>query len=176
MATAGDGGEQAMVTFGLGGLTLGLDAAHVAEIVPNAWMDMPPGMGPHVAGILDLGGSAVTVLAADRLLGIEPVVFGLDASILVMKGAPPLGLLTGRVQGVIAAAAGCRRLPLDPSLSFHACLTAQLQVGHRVVHLLDWNRLLLAEERARLAAFAARRQARLAALDADPVAPAESGR
>lgn len=164
MVAAGDGGEQAVVTFGLGGLDLGLDAVHVSEIVPNAWMELPPGLGPYVAGILDLGGSAVTVLAADRLLGVDPVSFGLDASILVMKGAPTLGLLTGRVQGVVDAAA-FRRLPVDPSLSFHACLTAQLGLGQRVVHLLDWDKLLLEEERARLAVFDARRRARLAELD-----------
>lgn len=174
MATAGDGADQAVVTFGLGALSFGLAVGHVAEIVPNAWMDLPPGLGPMVAGILDLGGVAVTVLAADRLLGLAPMTFGLDASILIMRGQPALGLLTGQVQGVVAPS-GCRRLPVDAALSFHASLAGQLRQGDRVIHLLDWQHLLLAEERARIAAFDARRQARLAALEEAPESPGTAG-
>lgn len=153
---------QAVVTFHLGGLVFGIDSALVAEVVPNAWMDRPPALPSMVAGLLDLGGRAVVVLRGDRLLGLPDQVFGLDASILIMKGEDfGLGLLTGRVGGVRDLTAGTV-LPVDTAHSFQGCLRGQLGLADAtVVNLLDWSGVLLAGERARLDEFRQRAAERL---------------
>ncbi|MBR9970791.1 chemotaxis protein CheW [Magnetospirillum sulfuroxidans] len=161
MVGAAEGDALAVVTFHLGEQTFGFGAEWVAEVVPNAWLSRPPALPAMVAGLLDLGGVAVTILRGDLLLGLPEQRFGLDASMLIMKGeGHRVGLLTGRVNGV-RDLQSCRYLPVDPAQNFQGCLRAQLLHDGLVVHLLDWNKMLGAEEQARLSEFQARGAERL---------------
>lgn len=165
MDAAAKGDGLAVVTFCLGGHSFGFGAEWVAEVVPNAWLARPPALPAMAAGLLDLGGTAITVLRGDLLLGLPEQHFGLEASILVMKGqgggeGAQIGLLTGRVDGVRDLQAFAYQ-PVDGDQNFQGCLRAQLVRDGFVVHLLDWPRMLGAEEQARLAEFQARTAQRL---------------
>ncbi len=156
-----------VVTFLLGGQAFGLPVGTVREVVPNAWLDQPPHMPTVVEGILNLGGRAVPVLRLDRLLGVDDCRFGIDASILVMRddgpGAPVLGLLVDHVDGV-RSADYFTTMDFPDRRSFNGCLTDQLECVGGTVFLLDWRKILLAEEKIRVAEFGLAAQARLAAL------------
>lgn len=157
-----------LVVFRLGEETFAIPVEAVAEVVPLAWLARPPHMPSIVHGILNLGGIAIPVLRTDRLLGLGEARFGLDASILVMKGAAsPLGLLVGHVDGVRPAAA-FQVMPLAGAHSFQGCLAATLDGPGGAIHLLAWNKLMLEEERVRLADFQRRTQDRLAELAESP--------
>jgi purine-binding chemotaxis protein CheW len=160
-----------IVVFRLGGQGFGLPVEVVREVVPVAWLDRPPHLSSMVEGVLNLGGQAVPVLRLDRLLGLEAGRHGLDASILVMRprdGEGVLGLLVDHVDGVR------RREDLSPlglpaGQTFNDCLAEVLEGEGRSVSLLAWDRVLLEQERVRLAEFQQRAQERLTELaDAGP--------
>lgn len=152
-----------LVVFRLCGQGFALPVEVVAEVVPLAWLDRPPGLPAVIEGILNLGGRAVAVLRTDRILGLGDGRFGLDASILILRGneeGAPLGLLVEHVDGV-PSGEEARAMGLDPQRSFNGCVADQVELGGRTLHLLDAARLLLEEEKARLAEFRATAQARL---------------
>lgn len=153
-----------LVVFRTGEEIFAIPVEFVAEVVPNAWLERPPQMSSIVQGVLNLGGTALAVLRSDRLLGIDEARFGLDSSILVMKGGKmPLGLLVGHVEGV-RPAASFQVMPLANAQSFQGCLAAELAGPGGAVHLVAWDKVLLEEERVRLDDFQRRTQARLADL------------
>jgi purine-binding chemotaxis protein CheW len=155
------GDLESIIHFTVSGQPFALSVDVVREVVPIAWMAKPVGMPSIVHGVLNLGGVAVPVLRADLLLGLVPFALGLDASVLIMKGAePPLGLLVEHVEGVRSAAA-YGVLPLNEAQSFRGCVEAQLDGAGEVLPLLSWPRLLLEEERTRLAEFQQRSAKRL---------------
>lgn len=151
-----------LVVFRVGIESFAVRVETVAEVVPIAWLARPPHMPPVVHGVLNLGGAAVPVLRCDRLLGMADERFGLDSSILIMKGgAALLGLLVGHVEGVRPASA-FQVMPLADRQSFQGCLAAELEGPGGTVHLLAWERMLLEEERQRLDHFQRTVQGRLA--------------
>ena len=154
-------GLHGLVAFRLGGLAFAVPVEAVAEVVPIARLGRPPHMPAAVEGILNLAGRAVPVLRLDRLLGLADGRYGLNASILVMRGSRPVGLLVEHVDAVVNAG-DLQVLPVAAAESFNGCVIAELAHGAGVRHLLSWDHLLLEEERRRLGEFAAREQERLA--------------
>ncbi|MGE5477443.1 MAG: chemotaxis protein CheW [Bacteroidales bacterium] len=153
-----------MVVFRLGGQLFGIPVAEVREVVPYAWLELPPRMPTFVQGVLNLGGEAVAVLRLDMLLGMPPATIGLDASILVMKNAATsLGLLVEHVEGV-RASADFQYTAIEDRQSFQGCLAGQLQGPDVTVHVLSWRKVLLEEETRRLEQFQQGAQQRLAQL------------
>lgn len=160
------GNVSGVVVFRLVGRGFGLPVDDVREVVPVAWLDRPPHLSSMVEGILNLGGQAVPVLRLDRLLGLEEGRYGLDASVLIMRPGPEggtFGLLVEHVDGVREMAAFAA-MGLPPGQSFNDCLVEVLEQDGRAVNLLAWDRVLLEQERERLAEFQDRAQARLADL------------
>lgn len=152
-----------LVVFRLCGQGFALPVESVAEVVALAWLDRPPGLPTVMEGILNLGGRAVAVLRTDRILGLGEGRFGLDASILILRGGEEealLGLLVEHVDGV-PSGEEARAMGLDPQRSFNGCVADQLELGGRTLHLLNVARLLLEEETARLVEFRATAEARL---------------
>jgi len=155
-----------IVVFRLAGQGFGLPVDDVREVVPVAWLDRPPHLSSMVEGILNLGGQAVAVLRLDRLLGLEGGRHGLDASILIMRpraAEGAFGLLVEHVDGV-RDFGDFAAMDLPGGQSFNDCLTDVLDLGGRAVNLLAWDRVLLEQERDKLAEFQARAQTRLAEL------------
>jgi purine-binding chemotaxis protein CheW len=155
--------------FRLIGKPFGIAVESVREVVPLALLDRPAQCPSFVEGVLNLGGRAVVVLRLDRLLGQEDGSYGLDASILVMRGEGEgaLGLLVQHVDGV-ARVEDCSPMAFSHSHSFNGCVSDRLERGGVAFDLLSWPKLLLAEERLRLAEFNSQAQARLARLSAGP--------
>ena len=154
-----------VVIFRLGGRLFAIAVTDVREVVPYAWLDLPPRMPSFVKGVLNLGGQAVPVLRLDDLLGMEPARhIGLDASILIMKGGDvPLGLLVDHVEGV-RSAASYQYTPIDDSASFQGCVAGQLHGPQGAIHLVSWRQVLMEEERRRLEQFQNDAQQRLSEL------------
>lgn len=158
-----NGDLDSIVIFRLGGQVFALPAAEVREIVPIAWLSTAPRMPSFMQGFLNLGGTAVPVLRLDILLGLEREVrFGLEASILIMRGETPVGLLVERVDDVRRTSL-FETLAVDEDRSMNGCITAQLAGGgtETSISLVSWRNVLLAEEHARTAEFQAQAQARL---------------
>ncbi|KIM00378.1 hypothetical protein CCC_01533 [Paramagnetospirillum magnetotacticum MS-1] len=152
-----------VVVFRLAGQGFGLPVESLREVVPVAWLDHPPHLSAMVEGVLNLGGQAVMVLRLARLLGLEGGRYGLDASILVMRpgeGEGLLGLLVEHVDGV-RDKGDFTSMGLAPGQSFNNCLAEVLERDGQAVNLLAWDRVLLEQERSRLAEFQIRAQARL---------------
>ncbi|MDA8231714.1 MAG: chemotaxis protein CheW [Magnetospirillum sp.] len=149
-----------LISFRLDRLALALPVETVREVVPIARLAHPPQLPRAVHGILNLGGEAVPVLRLDRLLGLADCGYDLSASILIMRGEPALGLLVSHVDGV-RTAGDFAALPVPPERTLNGCLLGILASGTAELHLLSWNEVLMAEERRRLAEFAARAQARV---------------
>lgn len=152
-----------LVAFRLGGRQLAFPVGDVREVVPNAWLAKPPQLPGMVEGILNLAGQAVPVLRLDRLLDAPAGEFGLGASILVMKGRIPMGVLVEHLDGVWPAGR-YTLMPVEPRDSLNGCLAGMLDSGVETIGLLSWPNLLLAEECRRIEDFHARIQSRLAAL------------
>lgn len=166
---SGDGATESLgvIVFRLCGQIFGLPVGSVREVVPIVWLETPPRMPAMVRGILNLGGRAVPILRLDRLLGLGDGCYGLDASILIMRGGEAqatLGLLVEHVDGV-RADEDFTSLGLQSGQSFNDCLSDQLDRAGQRLSLLSWRHILLAEERVRLAEFQAEAQARLAGFD-----------
>lgn len=152
-----------VVSFRLDRMVLALPVETLREVVPIARLHHPPELPTFVHGILNLGGEALPVLRLDRLLGVPECEYGLDASILVMRGEPPLGLLVSHVDAVRAVQPQ-DVLDVPSEQSLNGCITALLAGPGGDSHLLSWETLILAEERLRIAEFAERAAARLAGL------------
>ncbi|BAE50766.1 chemotaxis protein CheW [Paramagnetospirillum magneticum] len=168
MMAPSSGDISGVVVFRLAGGDFGLPVETVREVVPVAWLDHPPHLSAMVEGVLNLGGQAVPVLRLARLLGIEGGQYGLDASILVMRPRQDegmLGLLVEHVDGV-RDMGEFSIMGLAARQSFNDCLVDVLGRDGRVVNLLAWDRILLEQERSRLAEFQVRSQARLDELTA----------
>jgi purine-binding chemotaxis protein CheW len=148
-----------LAVFRLDGTRLALPVEAVREVVPIVRLARPPQAPAAVAGFLDLAGDAVLVLHLDRLLGCPDCRHSPESKIIVLRGRPPLGLLVAHVESV-RTAAEFRFLPVPPEASFNGCVAALLDSAAGPVHLLAAARLLLREEQARLADYAARAQAR----------------
>lgn len=162
------GGISGVVVFRLAGADFGLPVESVREVVPVAWLDHPPHLSAMIEGVLNLGGHAVPVLRLARLLGLDGGQYGLDASILIMRpgeGGGLLGLLVEHVDGV-RDMGEFSAMGLAAGQSFNDCLAEVLERDGRAVNLLAWDRVLLEQERSRLAEFQARSQARLDELTA----------
>lgn len=151
------------------GTILALPIHGVESIIPYVELSAPPTTGGLVAGIANVGGAAVMVLRTGALLGIEVPPPGIHAHIVRLRHRhPPVALLVERVFA-IHDAAKVELAPLSDGTTFNGCVTAELTAGDgTVAHLLDVDALLTAEERQRLAAFAAIEQARLAELEEQP--------
>lgn len=164
MGAVGDDLHSAVI-FRLSGQLFAVPVADVREVVPYAWLEQPPRMPAFVQGVLNLGGVAVPVLRLDALLGTPKAAFGLEASILIMKGTDsPLGLLVEHVEGV-RAATDFQFSAIDDRQSFQGCLAGQLQDPTGLaVHLLSWRQVLLVEEARRLEHFQQSAQDRLSSL------------
>lgn len=160
-----DGNDlSSIVVFRLCGSAFAVPVADVREVVPYAWLAQPPRMPSFVHGILNLGGVAVPVLRLDQLLALPPAQIGLGASILIMKTTgQPLGLLVEHVEDV-RPGGEFQLLPMEEQHSLQGCVVGQLHGPQGDLHLVSWEKVLLAEERHRLDQFQNSAQQRLAEL------------
>lgn len=136
----------------------------VAEILPLARLDRPAAAPRALAGFLNLGGEPLPVLRLGVLLGgAVPDNDDLYSHIVRLKATadrPSIGLLVERV--LDAAVQPEASAPVSPDESLNGVVSATLGIGGRFVPGLDTERLLLAEEAARLAEMSQAMAERLA--------------
>ena len=148
-----------LVLFRAGGTSCALPRAAVRALLPLPRLDAPPGLPAPLAGFLNLGGEAVPVLDLAPLLGLPPGSPG-PYRHLILLAAGPRALLVDRVEAVLPAGAPLR--PASDGTSLGGVVAGAVEAGEGTAHLLDPERLLLAEEAAILEALTGQARARLA--------------
>lgn len=147
----------------VGEALLGLEAARVAEVLHLCELSRPPGLPGFLAGFLNLEGRAMPALQLDRVLGLPPREPDLYSHLVLLHSG--VALVAGRVLR-LAEIPPEQHLALAPGCTFNDCCRAELPLPEGTVHLLDVDRLLLREEKERLAELTSRAQERLAELEA----------
>jgi chemotaxis signal transduction protein len=157
-------GELRLLRFGVGGERCALPLSAISEVVHLPRLATPPGLPWFAAGVFDLRGRTLAVVRADRLLGLAEQAPGLYSPLLVVRASGTLlGLLAHRVFDVVTVDAG-RLQHVAAGQAFNNCLHAELDAEDGSTHLLAADRLLLEEERRRVAALAELGRERLARL------------
>ncbi|AWN54058.1 chemotaxis protein CheW [Methylobacterium sp. 17Sr1-1] len=154
----------AYLLVAIAGTGCALPQRAVREILPLPRLWRPPGAPGALAGFLNLAGSAVPVLDLAVLFGLgRPVTAqaALYRHLVLLHGEAPLALLVDRVADVVRVEAGQVR-PVADEATLNGCVAAEIRLGDTLVHGLAIDRILLAEERERLAARTREAQARLA--------------
>lgn len=162
-AAAPAGLEDRVCVAEVSGQLFALRAAAVAAALPMARLARPPNRPSILEGLLSLPDGALPVLRLSRLLGLPDRPLTTASSILRLRGERQRGLLVDRTVGLEPVRPGDLQ-PVEPGSSFADCAVAGLRVGGEPCLLLDPARLLLREEEARLDAFRALGERRLADL------------
>ena len=153
------------VIFRLAGQACAFPLERVQEVLPMAALLCPPGLPSLLEGFLNLGGAAVPVIHLCRLFGLPAQVPGLYTPMLLVSGRPgPLAFLVDEVTDILSLDPKAL-LPVRESQVFNDCVEVEIDLGGRTLHLLSPDRLLLEEERQRVAALQEAAQDRLKALE-----------
>lgn len=155
-----------LLVFRLSGEACAFPVKSVREIVHMARLSRPPGLPSILEGFLNLRGAAVPVLRLDRLFHLPERTPGLYTPLLILRGPDaPLALTVDAVSEVLSVSEE-DLLPVREADLFNGCVGAEAVLNGRVVHLLSPERLLLEQERRRIAEFQAVAQQRLLELEA----------
>lgn len=161
-------GSCLLLLFEFAGEHFGIPAAAVREVLPLPLLSRPPGTPAPLAGFLNLGGSAVGVLCPRRLFLLPDSPPGLYAHLILLRGAAaPLALLVDRAGGTVEIS-DQDVLPVGKGHSFNGCVEGEAIIEGRTIHLLLPEKLLLKEERTRIAELQAMETERLLGLEAKP--------
>ncbi|MCJ2050897.1 chemotaxis protein CheW [Methylobacterium sp. J-070] len=154
----------AYLLLDVAGTPCALPRAAVAEILPLPDLHSPPAAGGWLIGFLNLGGAPIPVIDLAGLLGLRPAgaAPGLYAH-LVLTRADALAYLVDRAADLVTVPEAAIR-PAEAAGTLNGCVAAELVLGDRLVHALAPERLLTAQETARVSALARAAAARLAAL------------
>lgn len=118
-----------------------------------ALLGRPPGLPSLLEGFLNLRGTVVPILRLDRLFQLQLNNPGLYTPLVILRSADyPIGLLVDRVTGVLSVP-GEAFLPVREKHCFNDCTEAELVLEQDggPIHVLSSERLLLEQERCRLA-------------------------
>jgi purine-binding chemotaxis protein CheW len=130
-----------------------------------ALLASPPGLPWLIAGLLNLRGTAVPIIRADRLFGAPQNPPGLYSAVIIFRDTdPPLGMLVSEVEEILTVPEESQ-VPTDPAATWNGCTAASAQVAGRTIHLLSCERLFVERERQVLADFQVRAQARMRGLE-----------
>ncbi len=147
--------------FQFGATTAALPREAVVELLPLPNLTRPPAAPRVLTGVFSLGGEALPVISLATLFGAATDEPGLYSHLLIVRSeGRRIGLLVDRVLDVADAAPDAVR-PAAEGESLNGCVAAQLFHGDALVPVLSVDRLLLAEEKARLADIAEAAQARI---------------
>ena len=144
---------ETVLVFRLADHGFALPAARVRECLPLPLLRRRPGLPPHLAGFMTLGGAAVPVVDLARLLGLRapdeapPLeADGLYRHLLLLEDG--VALLVDRATELAAAVSA----PADRTADGwqNRCVVRQVLADGEPVALLDPDRLLRLDERERL--------------------------
>ncbi|WP_342110172.1 chemotaxis protein CheW [Methylobacterium sp. SI9] len=154
----------AYLLLDVAGTPCALPRAAVAEVLPLPDLHAPPAIGGWLTGFLNLGGTPVPVIDLAALLGLRaaPSPADLYAHLVLVRGEAVAYRVDRAADLVTVPEAAIR--PAGEAGTLNGCVAAELVLGERLVHALAPDRLLTAQERARVAAHARAAAERLAAL------------
>ncbi|WP_369058514.1 chemotaxis protein CheW [Caulobacter sp. 73W] len=148
-------------TFQFGATIAALPREAVVEFLPVPDLARPPAAPRALAGVFNLGGEAVPAVSLAALFGAaseEPSLY--SHLVIVRSGERRVALLVDRILDVVEAGPDALR-PAEEGDSLNGCVSAQLSSDGVLIPVLSVERLLLAEEKARLADIAEAAQARI---------------
>lgn len=141
--------------------------AAVRRVVPLPLLEQPVGAPDFVEGFFDFGGAPVAAVRLDRLLALGEEPLGIYSPLLVLRGEdPPIALHVTSVTAILKLTS-LDVQPIGRDETFNACVVGRLSDGGETVYVLSAENLLLAEERATIAAQRTMHARRLAALAGD---------
>jgi purine-binding chemotaxis protein CheW len=132
----------------------------VERVVPIALLARPPGLPAALEGVLNLGGTAVSVLRLDRLLGLPARDPGLYSMLILLKrdvllkGGGAVAVLVDRVREVLSVPEGAL-LAVNEADSLRGCARAAVSLPAGYIHVLASERLLFEKEEQALSEFQA---------------------
>lgn len=143
------------LVFRQGESWLALLSSEVKEVLPLCQLCHPPGLGGLLSGFLNLEGRLLPAVSLARMLGQE----GPVGQQLLLSS--PLVVQVEAVEGVFQVTPR----PLEAGYTFNDWAVARATLADRLVYRLAADRLLLAEERARLEDLGRQHQERLKACE-----------
>jgi chemotaxis signal transduction protein len=154
----------AFLQFRAAGRVLALPLGDVRRVEPLPLLAAPIGTPHFVEGYFDYRGAPVAALRLDRLLDLAEDTLGLYTPLLLLaEDNPAIALHVGRVDAIRRIRATDIQ-PIGKDGSFNECVVGRISDGSDTVYLLSAENLLLAEERATVAAHTALMRQRLDAL------------
>lgn len=139
-----------------------LDA--VQEILPAPTLFCPPGMPRLLEGFMDLAGAAIPVVSLARLFGLAEPAAALYTPLILLRDAPvPIAIQVEKALGILTADR-IGRVQLAAGGASGDCATGIAMVDGHAVVLLSPERVLLRQERRRIADLQALEQTRLDAI------------
>jgi len=162
---------RALVVFRLEGCFCALPGEAVSEVLPQAELYLPPALPPILAGFLNLDGKAVPVVRLARLLfpGREQDVRpGLYTHLILLRSKWRAFILQVEKALEVKYFSDEALLPMAPGLSLQDCVEAQAEEAGEKIYVLSADRLLLGEERDRIAELQTMEQERLRLLGTPP--------
>jgi purine-binding chemotaxis protein CheW len=154
--------------FHLADRTYAVPTRCVEEIVPMAELFPVPGAPSFLAGFLDVGGQLVAVISMRRLFGMPDHKPELYTPLLILKALPRQVAL--EIDGVtrIVEIDDDDLIPVTEGSSLNICASAVVRLDGDTIVLLSPERILLEEERKRLAELAESTRQRLAEVQTVP--------
>jgi len=157
-----------ILAFNVAGKKLALPLADIRRVAPLPLLSAQVGAPYFAEGFFDYQGAPVAVVRLDRLLGLGDEPLGLYTPLLILKSEDPaIAFHVGRTNAILKLPAS-RFQPIGEDESLNDCVAGRISEAGETIYLLSTERLLLNEERARLAAHKAMMQRRLDELDKDP--------
>lgn len=150
----------ALVVFAQGDLLCALPSRDVQEVVFMPELSHPPGLPGVVEGLMSIDGQSIPVLKAAKLLGQEALANGVYTPVMILKGRTA-ALCAQRMLGIHRVKPG-EMLAAKSGRSFNDLLLGLVKMDGQDAYVLCADRLLLEEEKQRIADFQAQAKARLA--------------
>ena len=142
--------EGGLVLISLQGVECGLPLRRVREILRMVALTAVPGAPEWLAGMLNLRGATVPVIDLRRRLGLSPAVVGLETPIVVVEGSSTaVAVIADRVSAVYMDLESWPE-PLDAAWGRDAPVIGTVQVGSRLIVVLDLDLIVTAAEELQL--------------------------
>jgi purine-binding chemotaxis protein CheW len=137
----------------------------IEEILPMAEVTPVPGAPPFLTGFLDVGGELAAVVSMRRLFGMPPRDWDLYTPLVLLKAAPqPIAMEVDEVTCIVDIDDD-HLIPVADGYALNDCASALARVDGRAVVLLSPERMLLEQERRRVAELAESVRRRAAELE-----------
>ena len=154
--------RQWIVQFRVSGILFALDVKDTTEILHMAELLTPPGIPSFLNGFINIEGKAIPVVDFSTLMGFpRQSVHRYTPLVIIGKADAPCALIVEEVLKV-EALDNNRLNPLDDDSVFNQCVSMSgRNQNEEIFYILKPERILLAQEKIRMAEFQALAQKRL---------------